>query len=538
LDVLKAALLVGVLGDALLRVTPWGLNVFIWLGAAVASSLVLLARWRPAVLRGEGRWLIFPLIFFSAAFAWRDSTMLQAIDILALLLTLALAGWRTRAGRIRLASIGDYLNGMSLAVGSALLGGFPLLTRDVRWKEVAPAGWQRHVRSVLVGLFIALPLLFLFGALLTHADAVFEQVVARTFNLDVERLAGHLVLAGFVAWLAGGFLRGMLMGREVTYTSGGRASLPRLRLRLPLAEEEPPAKALAGDEAKAAAAPFSLGIVETSVLLSSLNALFLVFVLVQLRYFFGGAGTVQLSSNLTYAEYARRGFFELVTVAALVLPLLLGAHWLLRKEHPAHERVFRALAGAQILLLFVIMASAVERMNLYQSEYGLTELRVYTTAFMGWLAVVFIWFAVTVLRGQRERFVCGALVAGLLVGALLHLLNPDALIVRTNLAHARAGRVFDAKYAASLSADAMPELAAALPSLNRTDQCVVARRIIERWSPPEEADWRTWNRSRAKTWRIVRENAGMLQGILCSRNSGGEVIPLDPNYRPVELIKY
>ena len=44
------------------------------------------------------------------------------------------------------------------------------------------------------------------------------------------------------------------------------------------------------------------------------------------------------AGEFTYAEYARRGFFELVAVAALVLPLLLCAHWLVRRTvaTPAH----------------------------------------------------------------------------------------------------------------------------------------------------------------------------------------------------------
>jgi len=81
--------------------------------------------------------------------------------------------------------------------------------------------------------------------------------------------------------------------------------------------------------------------------------------------------------------------------------------WLLRKDNPVQLRLFRWLAGLQVILLFVIMASALQRMRLYQNEFGLTELRLYTTAFMGWLAVVFAWFMVTVLPGRRERFAFG-----------------------------------------------------------------------------------------------------------------------------------
>ena len=101
------------------------------------------------------------------------------------------------------------------------------------------------------------------------------------------------------------------------------------------------------------------------------------------------------------------------------------------------------------------MASATQRMRLYQSEYGQTELRLYVTAFMAWLALVFVWFALTVLRDRRERFAFGALLSAFGLIAALHVLNPDAAIVRANAALARAGHSFDVDYALSLSADAV-----------------------------------------------------------------------------------
>jgi hypothetical protein len=254
----------------------------------------------------------------------------------------------------------------------------------------------------------------------------------------------------------------------------------------------------------------SLGIVEVGVVLGLLNMLFISFVFVQVRYFFGGSEVVLSSADMTYAEYARRGFFELSWVAALVLPLLLAVHWLLRKENPAHERIFRALSGGLLLMLFVIMASAVERMRLYQSEYGQTELRFYVTAFMGWLAVVFIWFALTVLRGERERFACGAMAAALTIVGALHIANPSALIVRANAALARERRVFDSDYSTSLGADAVPALLEALPSMRPQERGQAAVRLLEQ-ANAERSDWRSWNWSRARAHDAIAENESMLK---------------------------
>ncbi len=80
-----------------------------------------------------------------------------------------------------------------------------------------------------------------------------------------------------------------------------------------------------------------------------------------MRYLFGGADLVQSSVGLTYSEYARRGFFELLAVAALVLPVILGVHWLLRDATRGLQRTFTFFAGLFLLLLFVVIASALQR---------------------------------------------------------------------------------------------------------------------------------------------------------------------------------
>ena len=167
------------------------------------------------------------------------------------------------------------------------------------------------------------------------------------------------------------------------------------------------------------------------------------------------------------------------------------------------QRLFSWQAGVQVALLFVIMASALARMRLYEGEYGLTELRLYTTAFMGWLLLVFTWFTLTVGRGKRERFAFGAAVCAFALVALLHVVNPDAMIVRADLAHAQKGRAFDAEYAASLSADAVPALTDALPALPLAVQGTLAVHLLPAWSR-DTGDWRSWSLARDQAFRAVQ----------------------------------
>jgi hypothetical protein len=524
LKVLEAALLLGVLGDGLMRATPWGLNVLLWTGAIVAAAVALLVRWRRRALTGGGHALLLATLLFAAAFAWRDSLALNCLAGLGLALSLGLMAWRARDGRIRLAGVTEYALAWLVAGVNTFFTGFPLLFGDVRWREVPHAGWSRHLRSIGLGALIALPLLILFGGLLMSADPAFERMVSRLFFLNQGAAVDHIFMALAFAWVAGGFLRGLLLGREVKIVDGRAVLVPALQV-----EAMQPGMVCAVNTPQALKAePVSLGIVEIGVSLGLLNLLFLTFVLVQLRYFFGDAALVQSSNGLTFSEYYRHGFFELVAVAALVLPLQLGMHWLLRKGNQAHERVFRLLAGAQVFLLFVIMASAVRRMLLYQSVYGLTELRLYTTAFMVWLALVFVWFVATALRGRREQFACGALVAGLLIIAALHVINPDALIVRVNVSHALSGKSFDPYYAASLSADAAPALLYALPALGESNRRIIALRLLEDVDSDGSADWRSWNWARAERRKVLGENIDALSTFAAPSGvepSGAQLLP-------------
>jgi hypothetical protein len=306
-------------------------------------------------------------------------------------------------------------------------------------------------------------------------------VLQNLFAFDLESVVSHGLQIAFWAAVTAGYLRWGMLARPAAWT---------------FVDATP-----------------KLGIVPVATALGLLNLLFLVFVIVQLRYFFGGAALVEETTGLTYSEYARRGFFELVTASALVLPVLHGADHLVRGETPEHLRTFRRLAGILLVLLTVVMASALGRMRLYVGAYGLSEDRLYATAFMVYLLGVFAWFAWTVLRGLPQRFAFGALIQGFVVLAGLHVLNPDAFIIRTNLNRPAAERPFDAKYAVSLGADAVPALLDAFPRLGVDDRCLVAKRLLTHWKT--DADWRTWNWSRRRARRLVGERADALRALKC-----------------------
>jgi hypothetical protein len=467
--ILLAAAGLGVLGCrlALLGGQNWGLNAALWFGSLVLET-VTLARILKRPANPDTVWLVPALLLFAGSLAWHDSLVLKVLDVLCVAVLLSVAAMRTEKVRLHLTGIAEYVYGVLIAAGSAAFGMFAVLADVPVWKEIREHGGSRHVLSVLRGVLLAAPLLLVFGGLFAAADPLFQRLLEQSFQVNPDRLFAEGLATGVLFWGTAGFFH-LLVGKGRT---------------------EP-------DLAKCDPRFGRLGAIEVSMVLGLLDALFLMFVMVQLRYLFGGDSLVRSAVPLTYADYARRGFFELTTVAALALPLLLSLHWL-QDEATAKSRLFPIFGGLLVVLVGVVIISAMQRMSIYQKAYGLTELRVYTMAFMAWLSLVFGWFAGTVLPGRRERFTFGALLAGLAVVFGLHVINPDRLIVLTNAGRVNTRLGFDAEYAGGLSADAIPALVSIRDSLPYNEQIQTDRTLADLNRQLSHGDWRSWSWSRER----------------------------------------
>ena len=528
------AILLGIVGDTLLRAPSWGANIAVWSVALVVAMLTL-ARRRSVRMSPDAYWLAIPAVTISLLFAWRDSSDLDVYNTLALMGTLALLATAVEStpdesllGRRIRDIIGDLFSvGLNTAIGM-----IPLVLSDVSFRDVTGARGSQRFIAAIRAMLVAIPLLLVFGSLFAAADPVFARILSDVFRIDGEAVASHLAITGFLSWIVGGLLR-------ATVLAGGRGTR-----QVPFPDG-------------------AFGLTEVGTALGSLIVLFAAFVAVQLRYFFGGSALVQATAGMSYADYARRGFFELVTVAALVLPVLLLANALLRREHPAAERVFRILATALLALLGVIMYSGLARMWLYQSVYGLSTDRLYATVFMVWLAVVFAWFGATVLRGNGRYFAGGVLVSGWGVLVALNVADPAGFVARYDIARGARGKEVDVRYLESLGADAAPALTrylvgqplaapagwvspvtdpktgrvvtpeadsspTSVAGATRTDdftrRCAAARNLLRKWGPDASTDWRSWTAGRARARRAVASERVALRRLAGTERVGNQWI--------------
>jgi hypothetical protein len=476
---LLVALLLGVAGDLLFRADRFGLGVVGWVGLAVGSAIAL--GWEPLVVGARARDRLIALVVASVAalgLVLRDAPTLTFYNVIAILTAAALATWPSLGRSIARFRVRDLVRALGRSAGAAMIGTFFLALRDVAWERALPSDGRRF-RALTVGTLLAAPPVFIVAGLLGEADPVFGEFLTSWQRLGLEDVAGHVILAGVIAWPMAGWMRAQLVHPTVS----GPSFLA------------PPAR---------------IDFIGVAPALYAIVGLLAAFLGLQARALFGGAEYVEATVGLTYAEYARSGFFELIAVTAIVLGLLLVGDWALDRSASDATRRFRTAGWALVGLLGVLMASALHRMWVYVSFFGLSDTRLYATAGMAWVGMALAWFGWTILRGARARFGVGLLVASAGWIATLNLINPERVVVQVNLARALAGKEFDVPYHLSLSPDATLALVEAAGRLSPASCDALLAGLSERLEHPRTAlaDWRNWSLPLSRADLALRGEAG------------------------------
>ena len=315
----------------------------------------------------------------------------------------------------------------------------------------------------LRGLALGTCLLVPFGALFWTADAAFAEIASAAPVPSPTSLVGRLVVFGLV--LVGA------LGLALAATRQFRdPALPAPRLA------------------------FS----EWAIPLALLDLLFLAFVAVQLTVLFGGHDHVLETSGLTYAEYARQGFWQLIVAAALTLAVVGAAVRVAGVRSRADRILLQAVLGSLCVLTLVVVASALHRLHLYEDAFGLTRQRLAAETF-SWalgavLALVLVAGALRPARRELPRLALAGAGVGLIAFSLS---NPDGRIAERNVERWQRTADLDVAYAQGLSADAVPALAQ-LPEPLRT---TVLTTFAERLSASEP--WTSANHSRHRARNVV-----------------------------------
>jgi len=469
----------GIIGDGILRVTPWGINASIFTGLLAAG---IAWGWRRHQ-ESSPCWDLLVLVgAFGLCFAWRDASVLRGVNLITIIILLVTLSTRPTHRRLYAGKLSSLLANFVQGTGQALCSPIILLARDIDW-ALAKVPLSSTHRRILRALILAIPFLVVFACLFTEADAVFQHGIETVINTAYDFVINSDALALHVLFSLLFFNLAIMVLRPIT-----------LRERFKSYHTEPPEVLVPGE-------------VELSVVMGSILSLFLVFIMIQFRYLFGGHRLVQTITGLTYATYARRGFFALLAVVALVHLLLMIGAWLVENSPPRTQTLFRWLSLVLIGLTSFICASAIFRMSIYIEAYGLTQLRFYAVAILIWLGLVLLLSTSKFLFPRWSCFTGAYLHSFLGILLLVNVINPDASIARINLDRYVAQDKLDRIYLQELSTDAVPVIMRYQAQLSPGDSGHLLKQIIER-RMTDKADWRSWNYSRARARQMYRHTWG------------------------------
>ena len=347
------------------------------------------------------------------------------------------------------------------------------------WAALVPPKEHRSRRlgAAAAGMVMALVLVVILVPVLSSADALFAAATAslRTFvSSHLSETLWKLVLA--------------------------LAALPFIFSLLYALGHPTPLKAA---QSKAVSAdPLAPALV-----LAALDALYLAFLGVQSAGLFGGAEYLA-SRGLSYAQWARSGFFQMTGVTVVNLSVLLAALAVSRRGGRVWTAV-RALGAVLILESFLLLASAAWRMGLYIGAYGLSFKRFLTGWGMVMMALFFL-CALWKLRRPERYFLRRAVPIALCGWLVLNCIPVDYLVAKDQVDRYLDGEspslsVF--YLAESLSYDALAQLErldgsrpawtyeaeGLYASEGETLADVIARRQAQ--ARADCTDWRSWSLS-------------------------------------------
>jgi hypothetical protein len=460
--VLAGVAAVALATDLALRAGGLGAGATLLFGVAAAA---LLASGRLAT--GSARLAVAAAPLFGAALALRTSPWLVPLDVLAACGLLALGASLARSGSLADLTVPRILvRGVHAGLHAVAAPAF--VARPVRAAHQHVTR-DRHAELALRvgrGLLLAVPVTLVLGLLLASADAVFASFFR--FELDPASLAQHAAGLVLGAWAAAALLR-------VTSVTPVGAMPPARR---------------------------PLGAVEAMVVLAGLCGLFASFAVAQVVALSGGARHVLDTAGLTYADYARSGFFQLLAVAVITLAVLLALRAVTDLATPRRRLAFTVLAEVAVALTLVVVVVAIRRLNLYEDAFGLTMLRLYSELFSYWIGVVFLLLGAS-LAGmwQRRAWLLGAAAGtGLALLLALNVVNPEAVVARDQLAAThqatRSEGGVDGSYLAGLSDDAVPTIVAGLSGLDAEARAELLATVCGAHDgPPRHSGWAAWNLS-------------------------------------------
>jgi hypothetical protein len=337
---------------------------------------------------------------------------------------------------------------------------------------------NRLALRILLGVVISIPFLAIILSLLSSADLAFESVL--------NKLSAYI---GSSFWE---YFGKILLGAGIAIPLFGAFYAFRYKNRT--------------GSVKMPVAPQKLDRAVVYTILSMVNAVYIFFLAVQFNYMFY-AFSGRLPGNFIYSDYARRGFFELVAIAAINLIILAIFYIFSSRKADKLPKVLKAFLLTLSGTTIVIIGSAVSKMVMYMGVYGLTQLRVYTSWFMVLTAVLFIIAIIKIVsrRFNAVRVACVFFTAWFLI---LNFAGTDALIAKYNIHRSTQDKSvsLDVAMFQTLSDSMVPQVIGLIDSKDETVKTGAKVVLSNSYDSLKNTNWQALNLSTIRARKLLEKN--------------------------------
>lgn len=369
--------------------------------------------------------------------------------------------------------------------------------KKYRSNLLGPVKATSAIKRIMVGVAISIPFLFVFFMLFASADPTFGQAFADIIDSFVKIFFKDF--ATFVEFIFK-IIVGIFVGAHLMvwhfYSWKDESELAHTLSTI---------KDFHNSEYKK-----NWDYITVFGFLFLIDLLFLVFVIAQLNYLFSGESNVIGSeAQFTYAQYARRGFGELVFAAAIVYAILFVVNIKTALVTNASRILFGISTSLLAVFTLMIGASSMYRLMILQDIYGFTDIR--TWAIVGTFLVTALVISTIVLVWFKNYVKNSSLAMALGIMGLIgfYIFFPmDYYLGSSNLNRYEKTGQIDLPYMLNLNDEALPVLIQLVEDskIPESGEIAILENLENRYKEyKENYDWRMYSPSLAYQYSRVGE---------------------------------
>lgn len=264
---------------------------------------------------------------------------------------------------------------------------------------------SNKTHKTIKALLITLPIIVIILMLLSSADMIFEQIFSSFFNLftnmqieeNINKLIWRIIIIAIM------FLYLSLSTYFIIY------NYSKIKY-------------------ESSVVNVSKDNYVIKLLLTILNIIYIIFDIIQIKSLI----LHQVSMDISYAEYARQGFFQLMFVSFINITIILISKMYEDKENKSNNAYINLMSFIMLILTSIIVISSFMRMYMYEKEYGYTLLRLLVYFTLITESILFIPTSFYIFNSNLKIFKYYLIIC-IASYTLLNYINVDYIIAYRNI---------------------------------------------------------------------------------------------------------